>query len=628
MTPTCFGAVGVFVFKRSASGRRLGAFFYEVEAMAQRSKAGRPVEELKELLERARKLCEELGEGISEPLARVAELQQRLTDERFHLAVLGQFKRGKSTLLNALLGEPLLPTGVVPLTSIPTFLRAGKTRAVRIFFHDARQAIYSDLALERASDILARHVTEKENPWNRLGVERVEVDHPSSLLIAGVVLIDTPGIGSTLRHNTEATLHFVTQCDAALFVVSADPPITEVEREFLKAVQGKVAKLCFVMNKIDYLTQSELAEAASFFKTVLKDLGFREHGTIFNVSAKQGIEATVKEDPLQWSESGLERLQSYLLEFLSREKSRTLQMALARKAADVITDTAMNVELQRRSLELSQQEWEKRIESFDVKVKEIEKDKIKVGDLLAGDKKRTVQLLEDRAYALRQDARRHLLQTARVALQDDSASPPVGRQAKARIAEEIPAYFAEKLALFFNEMSRALQEVLGPYHERLDAMVGALRATAAELFEIPYHSSESNERLQDVHKPCWVTQNWNTLISAVPEGFVDRFLPGELRKQRLKKRLAEEVESLVTQNVENLRWATLRNVDEAFRGFSSTLEERWKATAEATRAAMSAARLRHKQDEKATAPEIARLGKKAGELAELKTQFSQFAESL
>ena len=90
--------------------------------------------ELADLLNQVRGICEELGAGFSEPLARVAELQERLAEERFQLAVLGQFKRGKSTLLNALLGESILPTGVVPLTSIPTYLRSGEKRAVRVFF--------------------------------------------------------------------------------------------------------------------------------------------------------------------------------------------------------------------------------------------------------------------------------------------------------------------------------------------------------------------------------------------------------------------------------------------------------------------------------------------------------------
>jgi tRNA U34 5-carboxymethylaminomethyl modifying GTPase MnmE/TrmE len=330
---------------------------------------GRPAEGLNDLLERVRLLCRESGEGFSDLLARISELQGRLTEERFHLAVLGQFKRGKSTLLNALIGEPLLPTGVVPLTSIPTFLRVGKARTVRVFFRESKESAFTDLTLDQARDVLARHVTEKENPENRLGVECVEVEHPSRLLTAGVVLIDTPGIGSTLRHNTEATLSFLPQCDAALFVVSSDPPITEVEQEFLKAVEKRVAKLCFVMNKIDYLSDSELQDAMAFFDKALEENGVR--GALFRVSAKRGIDARVQENARLWRESGLEELQNYLFDFLSREKSRTLQLAIAKKAGDVLADAAMNIELRRRSLELSQEELAKRIGIFNDKVKEI-----------------------------------------------------------------------------------------------------------------------------------------------------------------------------------------------------------------------------------------------------------------
>jgi GTPase Era involved in 16S rRNA processing len=600
----------------------------KIRPMAQRSKSGHLADELKELLERVRNLCEELGEGFSEPLTRVAELQQRLAEERFHLAVLGQFKRGKSTLLNALLGEPLLPTGVVPLTSIPTLLRAGETRGVRIIFHDGRQTSYSDLALEQASDVLARHVTEKENPRNRLGVKRVEVEHPSSLLIAGVVLIDTPGIGSTFRHNTEATLNFLAQCDAALFVVSADPPITEVEKAFLTAARGKVAELCFVMNKVDYLSGSELKEAMEFFERTIGEFGYPKSGQIFEVSAKQGIDARVHEERSLWRDSGVERLQNYLLDFLSREKSRTLHIALARKAVDVVANAALNVGLQQRSLQLSRQELESRLIAFDAKVKEIEQEKIKIGDLLAGDRKRTAQHLEDLAETLRREARLHLGELTSKAFQTNENPAGIEWRAREHIAKEIPLFFQSKLASFSGEMNRALQEALNPYQKRLDELISALRSTAAELFDFPYRGTTSNGKLEELHRPYWVTHKWSTSVSPVPEGFLDRFLPPELRKHRLQKRLDEDVDTLVTHNVENLRWATLRNADEAFRRFSINLDKRLKETAEATREATRATHLRQKQNEDMAAPEIVRLGKKAGELAELETLFSQYAESL
>jgi gas vesicle protein len=105
-------------------------------------------------------------------------------------------------------------------------------------------------------------------------------------------------------------------------------------------------------------------------------------------------------------------------------------------------------------------------------------------------------------------------------------------------------------------------------------------------------------------------------------------LPPELRKHRLQKRLDEEVETLVTRNVENIRWATLRNLDDAFRRFSSNLEEQLKETADAIRDAMRTARVQREENKDAVQAELKRLEQKAAELTSLENSFTQFADSL
>jgi hypothetical protein len=181
---------------------------------------------------------------------------ERLARGRFHLAVLGQFKRGKSTLLNALLGEAVLPTAVVPAYRHPDVHPAR-----RVHFQGQREPQDAQFqAVGQLGDFLAGFVTETGNPRNKLEVAQVEMFHPAALLGKGVVLIDTPGIGSTFRHNIEATLNLLPQCDAALFLVSADPPITEVEVEFLRQVRSKVARLFFILNKVEFLANEKAAD--------------------------------------------------------------------------------------------------------------------------------------------------------------------------------------------------------------------------------------------------------------------------------------------------------------------------------------------------------------------------------
>ncbi len=181
------------------------------------------------LLGEAINRVDELGEGFLAARDSLVSLE-RFEDGRFHLAVLGQFKRGKSTLLNALLGHSLLPTSVVPLTAIPTFVQYGPDLCICVRYQDGKRAKeFAGRPIEEAVKILEGFVTEEGNPKNRLRVKQVDILHPAPILQHGVVLIDTPGVGSTFTHNTRATINFLPQCDAALFVVSADPPLTEVE---------------------------------------------------------------------------------------------------------------------------------------------------------------------------------------------------------------------------------------------------------------------------------------------------------------------------------------------------------------------------------------------------------------
>ncbi|MBU0698703.1 MAG: dynamin family protein [Proteobacteria bacterium] len=211
------------------------------------------------LLDKGLSLISGLGPDFGHEIKKLSGLKDRLVGGRFHLAVLGQFKRGKSTLLNALISEPILPVSVIPLTAVPTFIQFGAVPKIRVHFGDTRSVEeFSGASTSDRTAFLVKYVTEEGNPKNKLGVTEVEVVLPAPILSKGVVLIDTPGIGSTYRHNTQATLNFLQQCDAALFLISADPPITDVELDFLRQVREKVPRLFFILNKVDYLNAEEV----------------------------------------------------------------------------------------------------------------------------------------------------------------------------------------------------------------------------------------------------------------------------------------------------------------------------------------------------------------------------------
>jgi len=156
------------------------------------------------------------------------ELVVKLAEDRFTLAVLGQFKRGKSSLMNAVIGREILPAGVLPLTSAITVLKYGP--AERLVVHREDSIFPEELPVSSLSD----YVTEKGNPANRKKVKTACVELPVPFLRRGIEFVDTPGVGSAIAANTATTYAFLPECDAVLFVTSVDTPMTSLELVFLE----------------------------------------------------------------------------------------------------------------------------------------------------------------------------------------------------------------------------------------------------------------------------------------------------------------------------------------------------------------------------------------------------------
>ena len=227
------------------------------------------------------RLAQELG---AEPVAGEAhELAARVSEGRFYVACIGQFKRGKSTLLNALVGYPVVPTGFVPVTAVPTVIRFGDKLHARIRIRDGS---WRDVAM---SD-LKEYITEELNPENEKALDGAEVFVPSPLLSSGMCFVDTPGLGSVFTGNTATTQAFIPHIDAALVVVGADPPIAGEELALVESIGTQVQDLILVINKADRTSDPERAAAAKFTREILERRLHRSMGEVFEVSAAERME--------------------------------------------------------------------------------------------------------------------------------------------------------------------------------------------------------------------------------------------------------------------------------------------------------------------------------------------------
>jgi len=560
--------------------------------------------------------------GAASPLlSRLRVLQRRLAQERLQFAVLGQFKRGKSTFINALLGADVLPTGVVPLTAVATFIAWRREPLVVVHFKDkVQREEFAVPTVGEIRNVLFRFVTEEANPENRLAVERVELFYPADILGDGTVIIDTPGVGSTLRHNTEAALQVLPECDAAFFVVSADPPITGVELEHLRRLKSKTPRVFFVLNKADYLRPDERRSVVEFLQKVLAEKSLiAPDDRIFCISARDALDAKQSDDNQALEASGIAALEDHLVRALAGAKVCWLEDAVRSKAADILAQASDELALRVRALNMPLEELAAKSEAFQEALLSIEEQRRITRDLLAGDHRHLREALDSRIDGLREAV------AARVAGVIDAslsgAVPKAWEEAARRalseaMQEQFEAAREPLVSVFAADAGAALRGC----GDRIDALVNRVRQTAAEIFDVSLGPDTEHEAFELSEDPYWVTESTNATLIPDPSRLVDRLLPTSLRRPRLRARMVRQAGELIVRNAENLRWAILLGLDETFRKAAAQFEERLDETIAATRDVIRDALARRRDQSFAVKPELDRLAEAGVSLALLRDE--------
>ena len=232
-------------------------------------------------LARLAELAEEFdAEQVAADARSVAE---RVSEGRFYVACIGQFKRGKSSVLNALVGDSVLPTGVVPVTAVPTIIRYGRHATARVRFGAGE---WTDIPVKTVD----AYASEEKNPENAKHVAALEIFVPSPLLATGMCFVDTPGLGSVFTGNTAATQAFIPHIDAALVVIGADPPLAGEELLLVEAVARRVQDLIIALNKADRTTDAERSAAMAFARRQLERRLQHSVEPFFEISAVEQLE--------------------------------------------------------------------------------------------------------------------------------------------------------------------------------------------------------------------------------------------------------------------------------------------------------------------------------------------------
>src|SRR5664279_2880424 len=254
----------------------------------------------------------------------VAELQERWVQARLRVLLVGEGKRGNSTVGNAILRRQVLPTGVLPLTAVATTVRAGTPERIEISHHDG------GVSTAAVGD-LDRFVTETGNPENERGVDHVIVYLGSPLPHPCMELVDTPGVGSIHQHNTTTAETAMRTMDVAVFVLTMDPPISAAEYDLLTKVRGLSARTYVVLNKVDQLEPADRGAAERFTRRVVADaLGTDPADVeVFPVCARAAVRAAVGDDTADGESSGMAAFARTLEQHLQTSWRDDLSLSIA-----------------------------------------------------------------------------------------------------------------------------------------------------------------------------------------------------------------------------------------------------------------------------------------------------------
>jgi hypothetical protein len=260
--------------------------------------------------------------------------------------VVGEFKQGKSSLVNAMLNAPVCPVDDDVATSVPTLVRyAEEARASLIRPDDAGLAGQNAVeAIDFQS--VPVYASEVGNPGNERGLLAVEIGLPRTILSDGLVVVDTPGVGGLGSPHTAATIAALPSADVLLFVSDSSQELTEAEFEFLKTAQQVCSVCAFVMTKHDFYPDwQQIRELnAGHLDRLPSPI------PIFNASAMLRLKAIESNDKELNVESGYPHLIEFVKEKV-REVTGDVVASAANDVRSVIAQLEATFEGERQILE-------------------------------------------------------------------------------------------------------------------------------------------------------------------------------------------------------------------------------------------------------------------------------------
>lgn len=279
-------------------------------------------------------LAQDFVQENTDAYEKLTELQQDIKNDFFVVVVLGEFKRGKSTFINALIGNDLLPTDVLPETATINALIYNEKPELEIIMQDG--------SVERGQ--VERSFLERFSAKNQTDecskIKYLKIGYPFKLLNNNVVIVDTPGVSDLNEQRCDVTYNFIPKANAVLFMLDANSPLKKSEIDFIeeKLLAQGIDNIIFLVNKYDNIDDEEDED---FWKNLqvhmLKVFSESEHPlkalNMYPLSAKMALRGVLEQKQNFIDASGITEIKTALQKTVS--EGRVEEEKLARYKARV-----------------------------------------------------------------------------------------------------------------------------------------------------------------------------------------------------------------------------------------------------------------------------------------------------
>jgi hypothetical protein len=467
---------------------------------------------------------------------------------------------------------------------------------------------------EKVIDIgeIASYITEKENPKNEKGVKEVEVFYPSEYLKNGVRIIDTPGVGSVYNHNTEVAYNYLPYVDAGIFIVSADPPLSQSEHSFLKDIKSSADKIFFVLTK-----------------TVIEEDFGKGKVKIFPLSARWALEGKLNKDEATLKKSLLPDFEARLRNFLIQEKGLVLLRSITNNLLRIVSNEMISSKLEEESLKLPLEELRRKIEQFENEVKLIEKEREANVFLLQGHTKKIIQELDEAIGEFKKSRLPKLLADLEQEYMRRTAlgGGNLREDLEKFVFSAIQNTFSEWRQVLTESISSQLEAIHLDFARKVNSTIERITDLAGSIFSLklePFTSVPTLSRKSEFYfllkdDPVGLELLQMALTSA---------LPGFLTKKMILKKMKESVTELLDRHCGRVRYDLVNRIQDTVKGFQKELLQKIDETLEAIRLSFQKAIALHNTSKEEVSKSLGILSERIIALKECRDKLESYLKLL